>query len=215
MIVETIKLKPSIMGGLEEKSSQRRKVYDKECVSPTLQAAMGMGGGCVPFIVEEIKIEGSADMSEIADASMLRMVRTEEGKKLRKAYEAGEIHHGFNEHRTAEPRTDGVSNCITTVQKDNMLVECKVVAQRGRYTEDGSIEQRLEVADGDHSNTITTVQKDNMLLETYQVKQATKQGYIECAIGGGRSELSEKPNTKGQGNTERKCVSHPTDREYP
>ena len=27
------------------------------------------------------------------------MKRTEEGKKLRKAYESGQIHHGFNEHR--------------------------------------------------------------------------------------------------------------------
>lgn len=76
------------------------------------------------------------------DVVALRMVRTEEGKALRKEYEAGKLHHGFNEHRTAEPRTDGVSN------------------------------------------TLSTVQKDNMLLETVKVKQATKDGYIECKVGG-------------------------------
>lgn len=53
------------------------------------------------------------------------MVRTEEGKVLRKAYESGEFHHGFNEYRTAEPRNDDVSNTITTVQKDNMILEIK------------------------------------------------------------------------------------------
>lgn len=57
----------------------------------------------------------------------LRMVRTEEGKKLRKAYEAHEVHHGFNEHREAEPRTDGLCNTISTVQKDNYLLETDTV----------------------------------------------------------------------------------------
>ena len=33
------------------------------------------------------------------DVAPVVMKRTEEGKRLRKAYEAGQIHHGFNEHR--------------------------------------------------------------------------------------------------------------------
>lgn len=53
----------------------------------------------------------------------LRMVRTDEAKKLRKAYEAHEVHHGFNEHRVAGPRTDGCINTLSTVQKDNLLLE--------------------------------------------------------------------------------------------
>lgn len=53
----------------------------------------------------------------------LRMVRTDEGKRLRKAYEAHEVHHGYNEHRKAEPRTDGLCNTLSTVQKDNYLLE--------------------------------------------------------------------------------------------
>lgn len=55
----------------------------------------------------------------------LRMVRTDEAKKLRKAYEAHEVHHGFNEHRVAEPRTDGCINTLSTVQKDNLLLEVR------------------------------------------------------------------------------------------
>lgn len=51
------------------------------------------------------------------------MQRTEEGKSLRKAYESHEIKHGFNEFREAVPRNDGMTNTISTVQKDNLLVE--------------------------------------------------------------------------------------------
>ena len=60
---------------------------------------------------------------KIMEQIPIRMVRTEEGKALRKAYESGEIHHGFNEYREPEPRTDGLSNTITTVQKDNYILD--------------------------------------------------------------------------------------------
>lgn len=51
------------------------------------------------------------------------MQRTEQGKSLRKAYESHEIKHGFNEFREAVPRNDGMTNTISTVQKDNLLIE--------------------------------------------------------------------------------------------
>ena len=54
--------------------------------------------------------------------AMIRMVRTERGKALRNAYERHEIHHGFNEHRMIEPRSDGCANSITTVLKDNLVM---------------------------------------------------------------------------------------------
>lgn len=38
-------------------------------------------------------------------------------------------------------------------------------AMRGRYNEDGKIEQQLEVNSADYSNAITTVFKDCMILE--------------------------------------------------
>lgn len=38
-------------------------------------------------------------------------------------------------------------------------------AMRGRYNDDGKIEQQLEVNSADYANTITTVQKDCMILE--------------------------------------------------
>ena len=59
----------------------------------------------------------------IAEPVCLRYERTEEAKKLRKQYENHEIHHGFNEFRTLQPREDGKSNTVSTVQKDNMIAE--------------------------------------------------------------------------------------------
>lgn len=67
------------------------------------------------------------------NVAALRMVRTEEGKALRKQYENHEIAHGFNEHRVAEPREDNCSNTVTTVQKDNMLLETVRIKQATKY----------------------------------------------------------------------------------
>lgn len=61
----------------------------------------------------------------VVECVPVRMVRTEEGKRLRKAYENGEIHHGYNEHRELESRKDGIYNTLTSVQKDNLVLEKK------------------------------------------------------------------------------------------
>lgn len=191
-------------------------VWDTNAVSPTLTTMQG--GGRQPMII---------------DAQAIRMVRTEEGKKLRKQYESHEIEHGFNEHREMELRKDGVSNTLSTVQKDNYICEVKrvgnlsdtktqsrtvydseglsqtlcsgmdhgntmphicektIVSMRGRNPENPSdrtvgapTEQRLEPNSQGICNTITSVQKDNMVMETVRIKQATKEGYIECKVGG-------------------------------
>ena len=56
------------------------------------------------------------------NAYAVRMVRTEQGKMLRKEYEAHRIHHKFNEYRVME--VGGVlCNSITTVQKDYLICE--------------------------------------------------------------------------------------------
>lgn len=47
--------------------------------------------------------------------------RTEYGKKIRKDYESGKIKEQRKNIRRLVPRKDGKSNCLTTVQKDNLL----------------------------------------------------------------------------------------------
>ena len=47
--------------------------------------------------------------------------RTEYGKRIRKAYEAGSIAELRKNILQLEPRTDGKTNCLTSVQKDNLI----------------------------------------------------------------------------------------------
>lgn len=88
----------------------------------------------------------------------------------------------------------GTSNCLTSVQKDNLVMESQVLTpKRTEYGkqirkayENGQIQEsrhnmtELEPRTDGVSNTLTTVQKDNMVL----IKQATKNGSIECEVGG-------------------------------
>ena len=48
--------------------------------------------------------------------------RTEYGKQIRKKYEAGEVEEQRKNIQQLEPRNDGVSNTLTSVQKDNYVL---------------------------------------------------------------------------------------------
>ena len=58
----------------------------------------------------------------VAEPVCLRYERTEEAKRCRKAYEAHEIKHGYNELNELHPRPDGKTNTLTTVLKDNQIM---------------------------------------------------------------------------------------------
>lgn len=97
-----------------------------------------------------------------------------------------------------EVNMQGTSNCLTSVQKDNLVMESQVLTpKRTEYGkqirksyESGMIKEsrhnmtELEPRHDGVSNTLTTVQKDNLLLENVKIRQATKDGSIECEIGG-------------------------------
>lgn len=51
--------------------------------------------------------------------------RTEYGKTIRKQYEAGKIQESRHNMTELQPREDGVSNTLTTVQKDNLVLESR------------------------------------------------------------------------------------------
>lgn len=59
----------------------------------------------------------------VAEPVCLRYERSEEAKRCRKAYEAHEIKHGYNELNELHPRPDGKTNTLTTVLKDNQIME--------------------------------------------------------------------------------------------
>lgn len=137
---------------------------------------------------QRLEIQGDGSMSGtlttvqkdnlVLETSAIRMVRNDEGKRLRKQYEAHEIKHGFNEYREPEIRDDGCCNTISTVQKDNMIVEPCIIQRVGdRDKENYSVHD-------DYVNCIPS----NPMSDREQVmciKQATSKGYIECENGGG------------------------------
>jgi site-specific DNA-cytosine methylase len=57
------------------------------------------------------------------EPNVLTPKRTEYGKKVRKEWESHKLIQQRKYMQQLEPRTDGVSNTITSVQKDNMLLE--------------------------------------------------------------------------------------------
>lgn len=116
---------------------QPGRVYDINGLSPTIMNTDG--GGMQPKIIEP---------------QVLAPKRTEFGKQIRKAYEAGKVKLQRNDMRTFEPRNDGISNTITTAEKDNILVEPKIVGYtRDRITGEVTDRHLNDVANTIHGST--------------------------------------------------------------
>ena len=131
-----------------ESLTRRGRVQDNGNVSPTLTAGgeppclyEGMEPKCVAYTrdckgkvisrrLTDIAntIHGSTGRGGstdcfVAEPQVLTPKRTEYGKALRKDYDAGRIQESRHNMTELEPRTDGICNTITTVQKDNLLME--------------------------------------------------------------------------------------------
>jgi DNA (cytosine-5)-methyltransferase 1 len=59
----------------------------------------------------------------VLEPSILTPKRTEYGKAIRKDYEKGKIQESRHNMTELQPREDGLSNTLTTVQKDNLVLE--------------------------------------------------------------------------------------------
>ena len=106
--------------------SQQYRVYSPDGKSVTL---CGNGGGL------------GAKTGLYAVPCCMRYERSPEAKRLRKQYEAHEISHGFHEFSELHPRTDGKSNTLSTVLKDNPICEPVIeMDESGHYA--------ISVADG-------------------------------------------------------------------
>ena len=60
--------------------------------------------------------------ADFTEPQVLRLVRNEHGKQIRKQYESGEVVEPWSSMKQYEPRTDGISNTVSTVLKDNILL---------------------------------------------------------------------------------------------
>ena len=92
----------------QDHDSQQYRVYSPDGKSVTL---CGNDGGV------------GAKTGLYAVPCCMRYERSPEAKRLRKQYEAHEISHGYHEFSELHPRTDGKSNTLSTVLKDNPICE--------------------------------------------------------------------------------------------
>ena len=124
---------------LNNPTHSNNRVYSEEGISPTLNCMQG--GHRQPKIQVKVvltpdraeKRQNGRRMKEDGEpmftltsqdrhgVAILKPTRTEYGKEIRKQYELGEIQESRHNMTELEPRKDGISNTITTVQKDNLL----------------------------------------------------------------------------------------------
>ena len=100
--------------------------------------------------------------------------RTGYGKKVRKEYESGELKESRHNMQQIEPRTDGVCNTITSVQKDCLIIEPKILS----YTRDanGKVVDRnfKDVANTIHGGTGGGGNTDSFVFEPKIIEVAKK-----------------------------------------
>lgn len=65
------------------------------------------------------------------ESAALTTKRTEYGKKIRKDYEAGNIKENRKNIQKLEPRNDGKTNTLTSVQKDNLVMHIPEATKKG------------------------------------------------------------------------------------
>jgi len=73
----------------------------------------------------------------VMESQVLTPKRTEYGKQIRKAYESGQVQESRHNMTELEPRQDNISNTLTTVQKDNLLLENNI-QKVGQISSNGS-----------------------------------------------------------------------------
>lgn len=139
-------------------SSQNSRVVSVEGISPTLNTMQG--GGREPKIIEpfiaamrgrnpdnpseraksngnyrqrlEVNEGGTSNTltsvqkdNLVIEPRCLTPKRTEFGKAVRKEYEKGNLNISRHKMTELEPREDGCTNTLTSVQKDNLIEEVK------------------------------------------------------------------------------------------
>lgn len=130
-----MKEEPKIVSYSRDKKGKIENYHTKE-VANTIHCSTGTRGNTAQYVLEPkpiVDMNNHGETVSIAEPfvvasrgrepNVLIQTRTEEAKRLRKDYENHRINIQRKYMQQLEPRTDGVSNTITSVQKDNMLLE--------------------------------------------------------------------------------------------
>lgn len=145
------------IGHISNSNSAGNRVYDSKNIARTITGTAGGGGGKTGLYQIPIDVikKGEEYCGNIDQAHTLK----------------ARDYKGFDNRK---------SNAVLVKQVPDETELYAMAAIRGRYSEDGFIEQKLEISDVDRSHALTSVAKDNVVL----VKQATKKGAVECKVGG-------------------------------
>lgn len=181
---------------LDNTFESANRVYSKEGLCPTIPTCTG--GGIQPKVIEETKCVGGLSDKKWGDKQFHQQDRVYKGD-IALAHPANLPEGSYkyivamrgrgdkNEQRL-EPNTSGCTNILTTVQKDNLILENKI-KKVGQISNEGSQCGTVVSEDGLYP-TISAgchgyanphiLAKEKVVL----IKQATKDGSIPCKEGG-------------------------------
>jgi DNA (cytosine-5)-methyltransferase 1 len=118
------------------------------------------------------------------EPNVLRSVRTEYGKKIRKAYESGEVQESRHNMTELQPRTDGIANTLTTVQKDNYLhdgcLRIRKLTPKECFRLMGFEDSDFEKAEAVNSNSQLYKQAGNSIV--VPVVQGILRNLLDCGV---------------------------------
>ena len=147
----------NLFGCLNGRNSQRDRVYSGDGLAPTISTKPG--GNTEPKIAIPVLTPDRAEKRQngrrfkedgepmftltsqdrhgvaIDPLGVLRNVRTEYGKEIRKDYESGKLNISRHEFLANEIREDGIANTLSTVQKDDQLAVKIAEATKQGYSE--------------------------------------------------------------------------------
>lgn len=109
----------------------------------------------------------------LSDKSVLVREATKQG--YAEAHEGDSVNLEQPNSKTRRGRVGhGVAQTLTTAPQQGVVTSA---AMRGRYNENGQVEQNIEVSDREISNSLTTVQKDSLINENLRIRKLTP---LEC-----------------------------------
>lgn len=187
------------------------KNIDKVCCDMTInQPKFRDIGNCIKARYDAGISNQRSEGIGVVVPSILRPERTEYGKAVRKQYENGEIKESRHNMTELKPRKDGISNTLTTVQKDNLLIVPCLTPDRiekrqngRRFKENGEPMFTLTGQDR-HGVLINEINQIGNIVETESFGGNPQRGRIYGTNG-----LSPSLNTVGGGGLEPKILTIP------
>lgn len=196
--METVRL-----GGLWDGATKHQagSVWDKNQIAPTIDTMQG--GGREPMIIDKVKQLGFMDngtgqhqSNTVYDVNMVcpNITTVKDGgtqqikilteptivaMRGRNPDNPSDRTVGALTEQRLEPNSQGICNTLTTVQKDNLVMEQICISTKGKENEVAST-----ILAGYERTNMTGFNADNGVIEIVKIKQATSQGYIECEVGG-------------------------------